>query len=92
MCMGREADHGGHGPIDLTEYESTDSLDQVTVLSIQNTEFQNKKKERVTVKPCLRGQVGTAGGSGGDRVRRVVEGIQVSPGDTECWAKRSVSP
>ena len=41
-----EADHGGHGPIDLTEYESTDSLDQVTVLSIQNTEFQNKKKEK----------------------------------------------
>lgn len=39
-----EADHGGHGPIDLTEYESTDSLDQVTVLSIQNTEFQNKKR------------------------------------------------
>lgn len=38
--------HVGHGRIHLTEYESTDSLDQVTVLPIQNTEFQHKKKEK----------------------------------------------
>lgn len=38
--------HVGHGRIHLTEYESTDGLDQVTVLPIQNTEFQNKKKEK----------------------------------------------